>query len=278
VPVDAPAENLIRDLGLLNEVLRGAAPHVDHHRPLHRGDVGGLLDVADHIEDHLRRASREPDADRGVTDRRAVHGNALPVRRAQDSLFPFRQAIRLFPEEKKKLPRGIRPVLEGFRRPRADLLVEALESLLVRERVVDAIDHVLAELRVVDVRGAEVVEAPRGLVEIVVQVRPRRHDDIDEALLDELGERLTHTRRHHRPGETEHDDDVVVERVGPDPGRVRESSRLETAPLEALEERVACHARPELDRPRRVTQVSTFHGAPPSRGIAKSLRRRSSRR
>ena len=45
--------------------------------------------------------------------------------------------------------------------------------------------------------------APQGLDNVVGEVCPRAHQDVDVPCLDEIAHDLSHTGRHHRPGQPE---------------------------------------------------------------------------
>ena len=92
--------------------------------------------------------------------------------------------------------------------------VGAQQDVVVEEDVVDAHDAVLAQDGIACRWITTVHGQPKAEVRVVVEVRARRDDPVDEARLDERDDRRhAQPRRRERAGEGEADRDVVVQHL-----------------------------------------------------------------
>ena len=109
--------------------------------------------------------------------RRAVRRRQNPV---AAGLLP-----QVFAEPVEELARGVRPALER-QHERGDPLVVVDELLLAGVGVVDAIDVIGLQQRIVFTRRSDVVVAAARLVQIVVEVGAGRDQAVDIPMLDEM--------------------------------------------------------------------------------------------
>ena len=190
VAADAVVEELRLHARLVDEILRRAAAEHDRGRPrMADHEVGRLDDVADDVDVAGGRVAvarlRQPHADRRVGDRRAEDRHVGLVGGGQDPLLAgfLPQVLAELVDE---LARAVRAPLER-QRERGDPLVVVAELVFARVGVVDAIDMLGLQRRVVLVRRAEVVVAAARLVQVVVEVRAGRDQAVDVAVGDEVG-------------------------------------------------------------------------------------------
>ena len=160
---------------------------------------------------------RESHPDRRVRDRRAEDRHAGAVRRRQDAvvagLLP-----QVAAEPVEELARRIRTPFER-QRELGDPLVVLDELRLARVRVVDAVDAIGLQLRVVSARAADVVVAAARLVQIVIEVGARRDEAVDVAMLEQMRHEQAHPARAERARQPEKDRAVAPEHALPDAPR-----------------------------------------------------------
>ena len=118
-------------------------------------DVGRLDDVADDVDLAGRLVAmaglRQAHADGRVGDRRAEDRHVGLVGRGQDAVV-LGFLPEVLAELVEELARGVRPALE-LQHEGGDPLVVLAELVLARQRVVDAVDALGRERRVVDACG-----------------------------------------------------------------------------------------------------------------------------
>ena len=90
-------------------------------------------------------------------------------------------------EQVEELARGVRPRLERGREV-ARSSCRCRELFFARVGVVDAIDALFRQRRVVGVRRADVVVLAARLVQIVIEVRAGRDEAVDVAMQDQVGD------------------------------------------------------------------------------------------
>ena len=144
-------------------------------------------------------------------------------------------------EQVQELAARVRPRLER-RREVGNPVVVADELLFARVRVVDAIDPILGQRRVVGVRRADVVALAARFVQIVIQVGAGRDEAVDVAVGDEMRDDQAQAAGAQRAGHPQEDRHVVVEHLLPDAVRRREIASLERNPLHAREDLVGRQA------------------------------------
>ena len=91
-----------------------------------------------------------------------------------------------------------------------------------KQHVVDADDAVLVQLDVVDERRSAVQREVQRVVQIVVEVRPGRDDEVHEPAVHQLDDAAAQPRRRHRAGNRQPDRGFVLRRehsVGEDLAR-----------------------------------------------------------
>ena len=117
-----------------------------------------------------------------------------------------------------------------------DPVVVRDELFLAGVGVVDAIDPILRQRRVVGVRRPDVVMLSARFVEIVIQVRAGRHQAVDVAVQDQMRDDQTQTAGGQRARHPQEDRDVVLQHLLPDAVRRREVAPLKRDPLHARED------------------------------------------
>ena len=128
-------------------------------------------------------------------------------------------------EQIEELARRVGPRLERGREV-GDPVVVADELFFARVGVVDAIDPIVGQRRVVGVRRADVVVLAARLVEIVVEVRAGRDQAVDVAVGDQVRDDQAQAAGAQRARHAEEDRDVVLEHLLPDAMRGREVAAL----------------------------------------------------
>ena len=189
VAADLVAVELGLHAGLVDEVLRRAAAEHDRRGPRPADhQVRRLDDVADDVDvagaGLLLPRLRQPHPDGRIGDRRAEDRHVGAIGAGQDPLEPG-GLPEMAAEQVEELARRVVARLERAGEVGDPLVVRA-ELLLARVGVVDAIDPVVGQRRIVGVRRADVVMLAARLVEIVVEVRAGRDEAVDVAVQDEV--------------------------------------------------------------------------------------------
>ena len=105
--------------------------------------------------------------------------------------------------------------------------------------IVDAIDPILGERRVVGVRRSEEVMLAARLVEIVIEVGAGRHEAVDVPVSDEVRHDHSEAARGQRARHSEKNRHVVIEHLQPHAVRGGEIAPLKRDPLHARQDLVA---------------------------------------
>jgi len=134
-----------------------------------------------------------------------------------------------------RMPSSPGRVVAGLERAReiGDPLVVRAELLFARVGVVDAVDAVVRQRRVVGVRRSDIVMLPTRFVQIVVEVRARRDETIDVAVQNQVRDNQTQAARRQRAGHPEKDGDIVLQHLVPDRMRGGEIASLKRDALHA---------------------------------------------
>ena len=139
-----------------------------------------------------------------------------------------------------------------------------------KQDVVDADDAFLVQLDVVDERRAAVQREVQRVVQVVIEVRAGRDDEVDEAAIHHLDDAAAEAGRRHRAGDRQPDRRVVLRRehlVGEDLARLRQAAGVE-------------RLKPVVDQPRivgaalRPVVANRFAGEELSLGSARASRAR----
>src|SRR6185437_998095 len=227
---------------VLREVLRYAA--ADHQQARGRVldlDLRQLVEVLARINGAMRLAlarmhvRHDAEAERAVRERRAEDRHVLLVAGEHDrvSITLLRRAAVLLQVAAHLADELARAVGSGLHRV-DDLLgrlVADAELFLVDERVVDAVDHQLAQLGIaravlVLVAGDVVAETKRLEEVLVDDVRAGRDDGIDHVVAHEVDDDLLQARRDERAGEAKDDAAVgIAQHHVINVGRTREIAR-----------------------------------------------------
>ena len=207
MPLFVDPENLLDlRLGLEHEVLRRpAAEDPDRAFPPAAfrvvDDRRRLVHVEGDVERHpaaaeAHRGDVHPDG--GIPGGRRVDGNPVPPRGRQhahlplaEGLFPLRHVP---PEPVVELRRPHLRLELGQVQHLAEEGVRVEEHLVVEQDVVDPHDPLVPKDAVVEERRSGVHRKPEPEVGVVVQVRPRRDDPVDEPRLEQR-----HDARHAEP-------------------------------------------------------------------------------
>src|SRR6266853_1664475 len=152
-------------------------------------------------------------AERGVGDRGAEDRHVRAIGRREDAVAAG-DLPQVAAELVEEFARRIRTGFEGCREI-SDPAVVRDELLLAGIRVVDAIDPILGQCRIVRVRRSDVVMLPPCLVEIVVQVGARRHEAVDVPVGDKVRDDHPQAAGAQRARHTEEDRHVVFEHLVP---------------------------------------------------------------
>ncbi len=137
-------------------------------------------------------------------------------------------------------------------------LVVVAELILAGIGVVDAIDVLRLQRRIVLVRRAEVVMAAPRLVEVVVEVGAGRDQAVDVAVRDEVGDDQPQPAGAEGARHPEEDRAVAAEHLFPDAARDREIPPLK---------RNALHPRQEVAGRRVGQNDEGFHGRAKKTGL-----------
>jgi hypothetical protein len=147
----------------------------------------------------------------------------------------------------EQLARRVRTPLQRQRK-RRDPFVVVDEFILARIRVVDAIDVVRLQLRVIFTRRPDVMTTAACFVEVVVEIGAGRHETIDVSLGDQVGDHHAHAARAQGAGHPQKDRAIGAEHLFPDAPRRRQTPPLERHALHPREDFVGAQAR--VDRKR----------------------------
>jgi hypothetical protein len=239
VAADAIVVELRLDARLVDEILGGAA--AEHHRRGARvadDEVGRLDDVADDVDQAGAGVTmarlRQPHPDRRVGDGGAEDRDVGAVGRGQDPLLS-RLLPQVFAELVEELARRVRPPLEREREG-GDPLVVVAELVLLRVGVVDAVDALRLQRRIVLARRPDVVMTPAGLVQVMVEVGAGRDETVDVAVGDEVRDDQPQPAGAERARHAEEDRAVVAEHLLPDAPRGGEVPPLKRNALHAFQE------------------------------------------
>ena len=127
---------------------------------------------------------REPHADGGIGDRRAEDRHVGAIGRREDAVASRRRP-EMAAEQVEEFTGRVGAQLErGGEIGDPDVVGD--ELVLARVGVVDAIDVLVGERRVVGVRRSDVVVLAAGLVQIVIKVGAGGHEAVDVAVRDEM--------------------------------------------------------------------------------------------
>src|SRR6185437_5716112 len=227
---------------VLREVLRHAA--TDHQQARGRVldlDLRQLVEVLAGINGAMRLAlarmhvRHDAEAERAVRERRAEDRHVLLVAGEHDRVWlagcgRASVLLQVASHLADELARAVRSGLHRVDDLLGGLVADA-ELFLVDERVVDAVDHQLAEIGIaravlVLVAGDVVAEA-EGLEEVLVDdVRSGRDDGIDHVVAYQVDDDLLQAGRDERAGEAEDDAALgVAEHHVIDVGRTRKIAR-----------------------------------------------------
>ena len=199
----------------------------------------------------------DANTDGRVADRRAVERKVALVSGSDNPILLGRLG-ELLPQQVEELARGVRTRLIQGGGEAADHLVCLPELLFVGEDVVHAIDEVLLQQDVVDLRRALEVVAPQGFVDIVEQVGAGGNQAVDEAVFDEIDHGAPQTCRHHGPRHTHHDHHPVAEHLFPDVISGGQIPALEGDALHLLQQRRDVLASVDFQRSRRRRENLSF--------------------
>jgi hypothetical protein len=150
----------------------------------------------------------------------------------------------------EKLARGVRSPLER-QGEAGDPLIVVDELILACISVVDPVDMLGLQVRVVLAGRSDEVPTAARFVQIVVEVCACRHEAIDIAVGQQVRDQETHAAGAQRAGHAEENRTVRPEHLFPDPPRRGEAASLERDTFHPREHLVS--AQPRLDRER-------FHG------------------
>ena len=169
-------------------------------------------------------------ADRAVAGRRGVERHA-GLRRARDHRVLVAAGMLLQQIEAEpvvELRRRDRLVQAGADDEVADVGVGFEQHRRRKQHVVDADDAVFVELDVVDERRAAVQREVQRVVQVVIQVRAGRDDEVDQAAVHHLDDAAAEPGRRHRAGNRQPDRRVVLGRehlLGEDLAGLRQPRR-----------------------------------------------------
>ena len=182
--------------GLKNEVL-GRAPTQDQHtRGVARAlrfvdDRAGFVDVSRDVDPRTglqKPQVGEVHSDRGVARRRHVRRHPTTVSRGQHTRITQPELVlsrgKILPHHVVQLGGGHVVCVLWRGQDLADELVGLQQDVVVEQNVVDPDHAVLAENPVVELVASLVHRQPESEVGIVVEVRPGRHDPVDETGAD----------------------------------------------------------------------------------------------
>ena len=150
----------------------------------------------------------------------------------------------MFAEPVQKLPGRVRTAFQR-QDELGDPLVVVAELLLARIRVVDAIDPVGLQRRVVLTRRTDVMMPAACLVQVVVEVGAGGHETVDVTVRQQVRHDQTKAAGAQRPRHAEKDRAVAAEHLLPDPARRPDAASLEGDALHPGEHLV--HPKPRFD-------------------------------
>ena len=157
----------------------------------------------------------------------------------------------------EKLARRVRPPLE-LEHEGGDPLVVAAELVLARQRVVDPIDALGRERRVIERGRADEMPAPARFMQVVIEVRAGRHEAVDVAVLDEVRDDQAHAAGREGARGAQENRRVAAEHLLPDAPRGREVAPLKRNALHARQDVVGGQAGRDDERLDRLAQEAGF--------------------
>ena len=178
---------------------------------------------------------RQPHADRRIGDRRAEDRHVGAVGRGQDAV-----AARSPSRGARRAGRGTRASCTAARSSvSAKAAIHSslsTELFLAGVGVVDAIDALGLQRRIVGMRRADVVMPAARFVQVVVEVGAGRDEAVDVAVGDEVRDDQPQAAGAERAGHAEEDRAVVAEHLLPDAARGGEIAPLKRNALHPRED------------------------------------------
>ena len=127
-------------------------------------------------------------------------------------------------------------------------VVVADELFLAGVGVVDAVDPILSQRRVVGMRRADVVALPARFVQVVIEVRAGRDEAVDVAVQDEMRDDEPQAAGRQRARHAQEDRHIVLQHLLPDAVRGGEVAALKRDPLHAREHLIRRQSRLDGER------------------------------
>src|SRR5207302_6341298 len=163
-----------------------------------------------------------------------------------DTPYPLLRLI--LAEEPEELPRRVDKLVIEPARELQDQVLELPVLVLVRVDIVEPVDLKTQELFIVRQPRSLIVSVSYRLEQVLGDVRPGAHEDIDVPLLDEPPDYLPLPRSAQRAGQTHEDCQALpANHLGPDLGHLAELLPLKSR-LRHLIEEAGDALLPYLDR------------------------------
>ena len=183
----------------------------------------------------LEASARDAYGDGTVRDGRAEDRHARLVARSQDAIVRG-YLCKLAAQKVKELARRIGARLVELVREAADPFVGLAVLFVARQNVPHAADLRRLKLGVGHRRMSLKVLAAQGFMQVLKEHRAGTDHHINEAVLDDVGQKAAHPRRDERAVGRDHHGRIVAEHIEPDAMRFGELPRAKARALHFFEQ------------------------------------------